>query len=159
MPPPPVYEYFLDVEIPSEDVGTLLDALDDEPFGLREHLGAAEVRRRILHGRLIFAERRAEPFGAFEQDVGILSVYLSQYVVGREYVIEPTPGAPVLTGWKIVGRLGETERLLLDLAWDARAQSVVDNDEDIRDAARRWEEIPRWLQDALRAKHPILRAR
>jgi hypothetical protein len=45
-----VYEYFLDVEISSEDVETLLDALDDEPFALREVLGAAEVRRRILQG-------------------------------------------------------------------------------------------------------------
>lgn len=58
MPPPLVYEYFLDVEISSEDVETLLDALDDEPFALREVLGAAEVLRPILQGRLIFAECR-----------------------------------------------------------------------------------------------------
>lgn len=154
----PYWEYHLEVEIDSDDVGTLCDALPDERLVLTDLLGWDELERRIRSGRLVYDVRHDGRLPEIEEDVRVFSIYLSQYIVAREYQVEPTQGAPVLRGWKIVGRLGETARLELDLAWDVRAQAVVDRDEDVRAAARRWADLPPWLQDALRTKHPRLQA-
>jgi hypothetical protein len=151
------YTYALRVEIGGDERGTLRDALEDEPFGIRDRLGTAAVEAMIADGELVFEATLDAPFPEFERDIGTVSVYLSQYIIGREIWIEPTPGAPVLEGWKVVGRLGETARLALDLDWDPRAQEVVDRDEDVADARARWAALPEWLRSALRAKHPTLR--
>jgi hypothetical protein len=150
------YEYVLRVEIPADEIQTLLDALPDEPLALRERLGAPELDRRIESGALVYEARSEERYLELDADVVILSVYLSQYVVAREYVVEPTRGAPVIDGWKVVGRAGESIRLRLDLEWDVQIQAIVDKDEDLREVAARWGELPRWAQDALRQKHPTL---
>jgi hypothetical protein len=153
------YGYTLRVEIGGDERGTLRDALEDEPFGIRDRLtlGTSALEAMIDDGEIVFEQTLDAPFPEFERDIGTLSVYLSQYIIGREIWIEPTPGAPVLKGWKVVGRMGETARLALDLDWDPRAQEVVDHDEDLRDARAQWDKLPEWLRTALRAKHPELR--
>lgn len=151
------YTYQLQVDISGDERGTIHDALEDEPFAIREVLGNPALEAMIDAGEILFVRTLDAPFAEFERDIGTLSVYLSQYIIGREIQIEETPGAPVLRGWKVVGRQGETARLALDLDWDARAQKVVDHDEDVRDARARWATFPEWLRTALRAKHPELR--
>ena len=100
---------------------------------------------------------RRTPLPGFAKDIETLSVYLSQYIIGREFHEEPTQGAPILNGWKIVGRRGECVRLPLDLQWSAAEESILDYDEDLGEVEKRWRELPRWMQDAMRIKHPHLR--
>ena len=85
-------------------------------------------------------------------------MYLSQYIIGREIVITPTLGAPKLQGWLVVGRRGETERVDLDLRWDADEEAVVDDGEDVAKLAARWPTLPEWLKSSMRIKFPKLAA-
>jgi hypothetical protein len=154
----PHYQYLLDVEIEPTDVGMLRDALEDEPFEIGERMGKDELARALNDGSLRFEAHSVDRLPHFERDVGMLSVYLSQYIRGREVYVRPTQGAPILRGWMIVGRLGETVRLELDLLWDARAETIDDRGPDVDDAATRWRELPEWARDALRLEHPRLRS-
>lgn len=157
-PGPTQYRYDLRVEIPATDVGVLVDALEDETFTLRSFLGAKELERRIREQELVVDVTTEERWPSFDKDIEILSVYLSQYIIGREIVIEPTQGAPRLQGWLIVGRRGETERVDLDLRWDAAEEAVVDEGEDVAKLAARWEALPEWLKSSMRIKFPKLAA-
>lgn len=152
------FVYQLDVEIEPVDIDTVVDGLSGESLAVRALLGDAELIRRLKSGHFKFERVADEAFIEFERDVAMVSVYVPEYVVGREVRVEPTRGAPVLEGWKVIGRLGETARLKLDLAWDPREGEIVDRDEDLGDAARRWRELPEWVRDALRVKYPGLRA-
>jgi hypothetical protein len=157
-PEPTQYRYDLRVEIPATDVGVLVDALDDEEFTLRTLLGAKELERRIREQELVVEVTTEERRPSFDKDIEILSVYLSQYIIGREIVIEPTQGAPRLQGWLVVGRRGETARVDLDLRWDADEEAVVDEGEDVPRLAARWETLPEWLKASMRIKFPKLAA-
>jgi hypothetical protein len=157
-PGPTQYRYDLRVEIPATDVGVLVDALDDETFTLRSFLGAKELERRIREQELVVEVTTEERWPSFDKDIEILSVYLSQYIIGREIVIEPTQGAPRLQGFLIVGRRGETERVELELRWDADEEAVVDEGEDVARLAARWSTLPEWLKASMRIKFPKLAA-
>jgi hypothetical protein len=154
----PHYLYSLRVDILATDAAVLLDAIEGEPFGLAKRLGAEEINRQIRELQIDIEATSPSRWDDFENDISILSVYLPQDITGFELHVEPTAGAPKLEGWKIVGRRGETARLKLYLAWDASDSSIINNDVDIEDAARRWNTLPEWTQVALRAKHPQLRA-
>lgn len=157
-PGPIQYRYDLRVEIPATDVGVLVDALEDEAFTLRTFLGAKELERQIREQELVVAVTTKERWPSFDKDVEILSVYLSQYIIGREMIITPTLGAPKVQGFLVVGRRGETERVDLDLRWDADEEAVVDEGEDVASLARRWPELPEWLRSSMRIKFPRLAA-
>jgi hypothetical protein len=152
------YRYDLRVEIPATDVGVLVDALEDEAFTLRTVLGAKELERQIREQELLIGVTTEERWPSFDKDVEILSVYLSQYIIGRELTITPTLGAPKLEGWLVVGRRGETARVDLDLRWDADEEAVVDEGEDVTKLAARWSTLPEWLQSSMRIKFPKLAA-
>jgi hypothetical protein len=152
------YAYELRVEIEPTDVGVLIDALEDEPFALRDLLGEEELVRRIRSRELVVEARSPERWEAFERDLEVLSIYLSQYIVGREVVLRPTRGAPIVKGWKVVARRGEVVRLDLDLLWDPRTEQILDHGEDLAAITERWHELPEWLRSALRVMHPRLRA-
>lgn len=152
------YRYSLRVEILATDAAVLLDAIEGEPFGLAKRLGAEEINRQIRELQIDIQVTSPSRWEDFESDINILSVYLSQDITGLEIHVEPTGDAPKLEGWKIIGRRGETVRLKLDLAWDASDRSIINDDEDIEDAARRWNTLPEWAQVTLRAKHPKLGA-
>jgi hypothetical protein len=152
------YRYDLDVEIPATDAAVLVDALDGEPFGLRQHLGAHELRRQLEGLELHVSQTSPTRWPDFEKDIEILSVYLPEYVEGREIAIEPTGRAPKLEGYRIVGHRGETVRVRLDLTWDAESGTVVHGDDDVQDLERRWASLPAWARSALRTKHPALAA-
>lgn len=157
-PGPIQYRYDLRVEIPATDVAVLVDALEDEAFTLRKFLGAKELERRIREQELVVDVTTDERWPGFDKDVEILSVYLSQYIIGREIVITETLGAPKLEGWLVVGRRGETERVDLDLRWDADEEAVVDEGEDVPKLAARWQALPEWLKSSMRIKFPKLAA-
>jgi len=152
------YAYELRVEIEPTDVGVLIDALEDEPFALRDYLGEEELVRRIRSRELVVETRVAERWTEFDRDLEVLSIYLSQYILGREILVRPTRGAPILKGWKVVARRGEVVRLDLDLLWDPRAEQIVCHGEDLGAVVARWTEFPEWLRSALRITHPRLRA-
>jgi hypothetical protein len=154
----PHYKYSLSVEIEPTDIGVIRDALEDEPFAIGDLMGKPALERAIASGLLAFEAESVAELPHFERDIGTLSVYLSQYIIGREYFVRPTQGAPILRGSMIVGRMGETVRLELDVLWDARAQKIDDNGPDLAEATRRWAELPVWARDALRLEHPRLRA-
>lgn len=156
-PDEPHWRYSLQLEIDAMDAPVLVDALEDEDFSIRPRIGARELERRIRDGLLDFEAYSVERLEGFEHDIEILSVYLSQYVIGRELEVHPTRGAPLLRGWKIVGRQGEVVRLALDLRWNAGEQRIDDLDEDVADLTARWSELPEWMRDAMRLKHPGLR--
>jgi hypothetical protein len=157
-PGPIQYRYDLRVEIPATDVGVLVDALEDEAFTLRTVIGAKELERQIRAQELVVAVTTEDRWPTFDKDIEILSVYLSQYIIGREIVITPTLGAPKLEGFLVVGRRGETERVDLDLRWDADEESVVDDGEDIARLTARWSSLPEWLKSSMRIKFPKLSA-
>lgn len=157
-PGPIQYRYDLKVEVPATDVGVLVDALEDEAFTLRTVLGAKELERQIREQEIVVAVTTEERWPTFDKDVEILSVYLSQYIIGREMIITPTLGAPRIEGWLVVGRRGETARVDLDLRWDADEEAVVDEGEDVPKLAARWAELPEWLRSSMRIKFPKLAA-
>lgn len=157
-PGPIQYRYDLKVEIPATDVAVLVDALEDEAFTLRKFLGAQVLERQLREQELVVAATTEERWPGFDKDVELLSVYLSDYVIGREMIIEPTQGAPRLEGWLVVGRRGETARVDLDLRWDAEEEAVVDEGEDVPKLAARWSTLPEWLKSSMRIKFAKLAA-
>lgn len=155
---PTQYRYDLRVDIPATDVSVLLDGLDGEDFFLREVLGKKELERRIKEQDLLVEVETLERWPAFDKDIEVLSVYLSQYIIGRELVITPTQGAPKIEGFIVVGRSGETARMALDVRWDPIEETVIDEGEDVAALAKRWDTLPEWLRTAMRAKHLALAA-
>jgi hypothetical protein len=151
MPTPikPFFCYELQVEIPATEVAVLADALEGDELSLREWLGEAELSRQLAEQRIAIDAHTEERWSDFQRDVGTLSAYLSEPISGREIRIEPGPSGPLVDGWLILGRRGETERLALDLAWDAETRSTVDLGVDVDDARRRWTELPEWVRSSL----------
>jgi hypothetical protein len=155
----PHYRYSLHVPVEPTDRGTLVDALEDESFAIGAKIGFPELFRRIDEGELYFEAKSLERIAGFEHDIEVLSVYLSQYIVGREYHVRPTRGAPLIEGWKVIGRSGEVVRLLLDFRYRKTGQEDdLEHDEDLEDLIERWPSLPLWLRDAMRLKYPRLRA-
>jgi hypothetical protein len=148
----------LRVEIEPTERETIASALEDEPFELGERVGRAAIERQLDEGTLSFEVSTVERLEHFERDVGMLSIYLPQYVIGKEVFVRPTKGAPILDGWMVVGRSGESVRLALDVRWDANHEQIMDDGPDVRALEKRWDELPEWVRDAMRLKHPRLRA-
>jgi hypothetical protein len=150
------YRYELHVEIPATDAAVLVDALEGEPFGLGKRLGADELNRQIRELELSVRTTSSQRWDDFEKDIEILSIYLPQFIEGREIHVDAGAVPPKVEGWKIVGHRGETERLRLDVSWDEESGAVVGGGDDIADIERRWSTLPSWMQSALRTKHAVL---
>jgi len=153
-PTGPSWRYQLRVEIPATEAAILKDALAGEPFGLRARLGAEELDRQIAALELHVDAVSAERWQDFEKDLEILSVYLTEYVVGREIHVQLEAASPRVEAWKIIARRGQTVRLSLLVDWDGGR--IVDRGEDLDDVKRRWASFPEWVRGALRANHPKL---
>ncbi len=154
----PYFLYRLHVDIEPTDAPVLRDALEDEPFGLRYRIGQHALNRQLSEYELSVNAHSSQRWDDFDKDIEVLSVYLSQYIVGYEMQVRPTAGAPLLDGWKVVGCRGEVVRLLIGLEWNAREEQVVIHQEDIADLTKRWEQLPEWLRNAMRLKYPRLSA-
>jgi hypothetical protein len=149
MPMKPFYRYDLNVEIPATDVAVLVDALEGEEFSLRDRLGRDELRRQLEQHQLEIEVLSDESWPEFQRDIETLSAYLSEPISGREIYVEPGPDEPLIQGWVILGRRGESERLTLDLAWDADASAIVDRGIHKEEARRRWNDLPEWTHASL----------
>jgi hypothetical protein len=149
LPIKPFHRYELKAEIPATEVAVLVDALEGEEFSLRERIGKEELGRQLQEQKLKLDVRTGQRWPEFRREVEALSAYLSEPISGREIHVEPGPAGPLLDGWVILGRRGETERLALDLAWDAGAEAPVDRGIDVKEAHRRWKELPEWVRSSL----------
>lgn len=152
------YRYRMQVDVEPVDARMLRDALEDEPFGLRERYGMAEIERQITDFELVVDTSSMERWDDFQSDLEILSVYLSQYVTGHEIEVVPTRGAPLLKAWKLVACRGESVRLDCDVLWDPREGRVDLHGENLEAVVDRWSDLPEWLRNALRLKYPKLSA-
>ena len=154
----PHYRYRLKVEVEPTERETITSALEDEPFELGERLGLAPLLAQIEEGELDVETSSETQLAHFDRDIEMLSVYLPQYIIGKEVFVRPTPGAPILVGWMIVGRAGQVVRLALDVRWEPNAEQIVDGGPDVDAVIARWAELPEWVRDAMRMGHPRLRA-
>jgi hypothetical protein len=152
----PFYRYDLDVEIPATEVAVLVDALEGDDFSLRDRLGKDELRRQLEAQEIRIEATSPERWPDFQRDVGTLSTYLSEPIAGREVHVEPGAGEPRIEGWAILGLRGETERVVLDLAWDAATGEPVERGIDPAYADRRWKELPEWVRSSLTTRHARL---
>ena len=153
----PHFRYQLEVDVEPTDAPVLKDALEDEPFGLRERYGMQMLRDQLDEHALHIASSSTERWDDFEGDLEILSIYLSQYIVGYEVHVRPTAGAPLLSAWKIIARRGEVLRVEAEVTWNAPSRSVEVGDEDLARIVDRWQELPEWMRNAMRIKYPHLR--
>ena len=156
MPTKPFYRYDLKVEIPATEVAIVIDALDGEKLSLRDRLGNDELRRQLEEQEIHIDVRSDESLPDFQRDIETISTYLSELISGREFYVEPRPEKPLkplLKGWVILGRRGETERMALDLDWDSDAQMVIDRGIDKSEARRRWNELPEWVRASISMRH------
>ena len=152
------FRYQMRVEVEPVDAAMLRDALEDEPFGLKERYGMAAIERQLKDHVLEVDTSSTSRWDDLTADLEILSVYLSQYIVAHEIEVSPTAGAPILRAWKIVACRGESVRLDCDALWDHRNERVELHDENQDALVERWSDLPEWLRNALRLKYPRLSA-
>jgi hypothetical protein len=156
-----LYRCALDVEIARARRRPVLEALTGAPLGLRRHLGAAALEAAVRAGRLRVHYLRDEPWRDFEVDIARLSAVLPNQLVRAVQVeeLQDEEGRTLkVTADKLVGRRGEVVRLPLRVERRDDGFHVDDEHEDLDRLRPRWSAYPRWVQDALRRKHPATRA-
>lgn len=152
----PFYRYDLNVDVPATEAAVLVDALEGEPLSLKTRLGWPTVKAQIEQDQRIAVEILADDaWPDFENDIRAISTYLSEPISGREVYVAPGGEEPMLEGWLVVGKRGETARVPLALAWDEDQNMLVDRGVDREVLAPRWDELPSWVKDAI---GPELRA-
>ena len=119
-----------------------------------------EVYRQLRDGLFVFQATFSEPMPAFPDDVAALSAYLFQIVTGVE-VAERMVDATTTDdarAWKITARRGEWVKvpLLVEEAEPGIFHADPDR-EDTEVIAAQWNTYPRWFQDGMRYKYPLLR--
>jgi hypothetical protein len=148
------YRYLLDVEIPATEVAVILDALEEsaggggEAFGLRDRLGAAELRRQIEAQRIHVDARSATAWPDFQRDIETLSTYLSEPIAGHELRLERGAGgeAPVASGAVILARRGKVQHVPLRVAWDADQNELTEQGVLAEPASAAWTGLPDWVR-------------
>jgi hypothetical protein len=146
----PFHRYDLNVEVPPTEASVLVDALDGEPLSLKNRLGPAALRSQIETEQRIHVQVLSDDaWPDFENDIRTLSVYLSEPISGREVYVEPGDPEPVLRGWLVLGRRGESARVPLRLVWNEDANALEDRGVDHDSLNPPWEELPAWVRDAL----------
>jgi hypothetical protein len=152
----PFFRYDLQVEVPATEVRVLVDALEGEPLSLKTRLGWPSIKAQIELDQRITAEILADdPWPDFENDLRAISVYLAEPISGREVYVAPGGEEPMLEGWLVVARRGDSARVPLALEWDEDQNMLVDRGVDRAALEPRWEELPDWVK---RAIGPGLRA-
>lgn len=152
----PFYRYDLTVDVPATEAAVLVDGLEGERLSIKTRVGWPAIKAQIeIEQRLVVEVLSDEPWADFENDVRAISVYLSEPITGREVYVAPAGDTPMLEGWLIVGRRGETARVPLALAWDDDQNMLVDRGVDRAALDPRWDDLPDWVKDAI---GPELRA-
>jgi hypothetical protein len=152
----PFYRYDLKVDVPATEVAVLVDALEGERLSIKTRLGWPTIKAQLeLEQRITVQVISDESWPDFENDIRAISVYLSEPITGREVYVAPGGDAPMLEGWLIVGRRGDSARVPLVLAWDEDQNMLVDRGVDRAELEPRWDDLPDWVKDAI---GPELRA-
>jgi hypothetical protein len=153
------YHYLLDLEVDGSDRENLVDSLEDEEFPIREVLGETEMVRQIKEGRLVFDQGSSAPLAWFRQCIEVLSVHLSEYIIGLEVIEsrnkEGTRTDVAIT--KYAGRMGETIAVPLKHRIEFPSGEITPLEEDLDYLEKHFAALPRWAQDAYRIKFPPLR--
>ena|SRR5688572_4313695 len=153
------YRYLLDQEIDGSDIENLIDSLEDEEFPIREILGEAEMNAAIRDGTLHFDHASDAPLPWFGDCMRVLSIYLSEYIVGLE-LAEGRNAAGFRVEVEIrkyVGCRGDLIGVPLRHSIDFQSGEITPGLEDVRYLTEHWNELPRWAQDGYRLKFPELR--
>jgi hypothetical protein len=153
------YHYVLDLEVDGSDRENLVDSLEDEEFPIRELLGEAEMVRQIRDGKLELDHGSSVRWPWFSQCIEVLSVHLSEYVIGLEIEEgrnkEGTRAQVTIT--KYAGRMGEVIAVPLRHRIEFPSGAITPLEEDLEYLESHFKELPRWAQDAYRIKFPQLR--
>jgi len=139
------FQYDLNVEIPATEVAVVVDALDGEKLSLRDRLGKEELGRQLEAQEIDVHLKMDRSFSDFQRDIETISTYLAEPISGRELHVEVTPQGPSVKGWVILAWRGKSERLALDVDWNADEQVVADRGIDTDAARQRWNELPEWV--------------
>jgi hypothetical protein len=153
------YRYLLDQEIDGSDIEHLIDALEDEEFPIRELLGEREMNAAIREGTLHFDHASDVPLPWFGDCMRVLSVYLSEYIIGLE-LAEGRNAAGFRVEVEIrkyAGCRGDLIAVPLRHQIDFHSGEIEPGEEDIAWLTQHWNELPRWAHDAYRIKFPELR--
>lgn len=153
------YRYLLSQEIDGTDAAHLVDSLEDEEFPIREALGEAKMNQEIRDGLLEVDLDSDRPLPWFAECIRTLSVYLSEYVIGLEVAEgRNAEGSRIqVEARKMIGRRGDLIAVRLKHRIEFPSGEITTGDEDVADLTARWNELPRWAQDAYRIKFPELR--
>lgn len=155
-PEKPFYRYHLDVEVPATEVAVLVDAMEGEPLSMKARVGWTTLKNQLVTDQRITVDMLGdEAWADFENDIRILSNYLSEPIVGREVYVEPGEDRPLMQGWLVIGYRGETARVPLSFSWSRRALAFVDHGVAKNELDPPWDELPPWVKDAI---GPELRA-
>jgi hypothetical protein len=153
------YRYLLEHDVDGSDAEHLIDALEDEDFPIREIIGEARMVAQIREGQLRFDVESNERLPWFPDCMRVMSVYLSEYIVGLEIAAgRNKEGSRVeVEIKKYVGRRGDLVAVPLTHTIAFPSGEIKPGAEDIGWLERHWDELPRWAQDAYRIKFPELR--
>lgn len=147
----PFYRYDLNVDIPATEAAVLVDALEGERLSIKTRLGWPSIKAQIEQEQRISVEVISDDaWPDFENDIRAISVYLAEPISGRQVYVAPGGEQPLLEGWLVVGKRGETARVPLSLAWDEEQNMLVDLGVDHAEIEPRWEELPEWVKSAVR---------
>lgn len=154
-----LYRYLLDLEIDGSDRSHLIDALEDEEFPLRELLGEKAMVEQIQEGELKMDVTSEKPIRWFAKVIEVLSVHLSEYVIGLELAEgRNAEGTRVqVEVRKYAGRMGEVIAVPLEHKIEFPSGDITPLEEDVKWLEGHFSELPRWAQDAYRIKFPQLR--
>lgn len=145
----PFHRYDLTVEVPATEVAVLIDAMEGERLSMKTRVGWPELKEQLeKEQRITIQVLSDEAWPDFENDIRVLSNYLSEPITGREVYAEPGEEAPFLQGWLVIGRRGETARVPLKLGWDEDANALLDFGIDRDHLDPPWEALPAWVKDA-----------
>lgn len=154
------WRYHMRVPILGLERQNLPDCLEHEELAMWQFVDREEAYAQIRAGEWSLDAAFMEPYQAFASDLAVISLYLFKIIRGIEVAerFVSRTHSDDARAWKVVARQGEWVKLPLDVSRDAEGRFHVDPDaEDLEVIRARWSTYPRWFQDGMRRKHPVLR--
>lgn len=153
-----IHRYFIDLTISGPERYHLADAIVDEFLPLTAQVPIWEVAEKIREGHFHYEHESETPLEDFADNFDALSAYIPQVVKAFHAIEDDTEGKRLIMGaWKILALRGEVLTIPLRLP-PTRLLNDLDPDADDLDYIEaHWHRFPRWFQDGMRRKHPVLR--
>ncbi len=152
------YRYLLDHPISQDELEPLQSGLEDEAdFRLAELVGRDALAQMLAGAHLRVDVTVNQRFFAFGNAMGVLSVYLPEYVSGVEIVEELDHGLrrTRVECWRYVGRQGELLTVPLQHAVGLDRE-IIAGREDVETLRRLWRELPQWARDGYKLTYAEL---